>query len=112
MIKRIQKMFALSEQGAKDMLKACASCILSNIVLMLPVGLLYWLVSDFYTFGRTERWAFYIFGCIVCVGLIAVTYYFQYNATYFATYKESGIRRKTLAEKLRRLPLSFFGKRI
>ena len=61
MIKRIQKMFALSEQGAKDMLKACASCILSNIVLMLPVGLLYWLVSDFYTFGRTERWAFYIF---------------------------------------------------
>ena len=111
MIKRIQKMFALSEQGAKDMLKACASCILSNIVLMLPVGLLYWLVSDFYTFGRTERWAFYIFGCIVCVGLIAVTYYFQYNATYFATYKESGIRRKTLAEKLRRLPLSFFGKK-
>ena len=37
--------------------------------------------------------------------------FFQYNATYFATYKESGIRRITLAEHLRKIPLSFFGKK-
>ena len=36
---------------------------------------------------------------------------FQYNGTYFTTYKESGTRRLTLAERLRKLPLSFFGKR-
>ena len=35
----------------------------------------------------------------------------QYNATFFATYEESGVRRITLAEKLRKLPLSFFGKK-
>lgn len=111
MIKRIQRMFALSEQGARDMIKACISCVLSNIVLMLPVSLLYWLVSDFYTTGQSRGWVFYAVGCVICVGLIAVTYYWQYNATYFATYKESGVRRITLAEKLRKLPLSFFGKK-
>lgn len=111
MIKRIQRMFALSEQGAKDMIKACISCVLSNIVLMLPVGLLYWLVSDLYTTGQSRGWIFYTVGCVICIGLIAATYYWQYNTTYFATYKESGVRRITLAEKLRKLPLSFFGKK-
>ena len=40
-----------------------------------------------------------------------LTTWFQYNGTYFTTYKESGTRRLTLAERLRKLPLSFFGKR-
>ena len=43
--------------------------------------------------------------------LILLTTWFQYNGTYFTTYKESGTRRLTLAERLRKLPLSFFGKR-
>ena len=47
---------------------------------------------------------FYIVGCILCVGLILLTTYFQYNATYFATYTESGVRRITLAERLRKIP--------
>ena len=44
-------------------------------------------------------------------GLILLTTYIQYNATYFATYTESGVRRITLAERLRKIPLSFFGKK-
>ncbi len=40
-----------------------------------------------------------------------LTYYIQYNATFFATYVESGVRRLSLAEKLRKIPLSFFGKK-
>ena len=51
----------------------------------------------------------YVAGCVVCIGLILLTTFFQYNATYFATYKESGIRRITLAEHLRKSP-SFSGK--
>ena len=43
--------------------------------------------------------------------LIAVTTYIQYNATFLSTYVESGVRRITLAEKLRKIPLSFFGKK-
>ena len=49
--------------------------------------------------------------CIACLILIAVTTYIQYNATFLNTYIESGVRRTTLAEKLRKIPLSFFGKK-
>ena len=50
-------------------------------------------------------------GCILCFALILLTTWFQYNGTFFTTYLESGKRRLTLAERLRKLPLSFFGKR-
>ena len=45
------------------------------------------------------------------MGLILFSTCLQYNATYFATYVESGVRRITLAEQLRKIPLSFFGKK-
>ncbi len=112
MIKRLQKKYALSEQGAKDLVKGCLACVLQNLSFMFPVGLLYSLVSDLMNGGVPgSRIAFYIVGCIACVGLILLTTYFQYNATYFATYTESGVRRITLAERLRKIPLSFFGKK-
>lgn len=112
MIRRLQKRYALSEQGAKDLIKGCFACVLQNISLMFPVGLLYCMVSDLMNGGVPEsRFPFYIAGCILCVGLILLTTYFQYNATYFATYTESGVRRITLAEQLRKIPLSFFGKK-
>ena len=112
MIRRLQKRYALSEQGAKDLIKGCFACVLQNISFMFPVGLLYCMVSDLMNGGVPEsRFPFYIVGCILCVGLILLTTYFQYNATYFATYTESGVRRITLAERLRKIPLSFFGKK-
>jgi ATP-binding cassette subfamily B protein IrtB len=106
MIKKLQKKYALSEQGAKDLIKGCLACVLQNLSFMFPVGLLYYLVSDLMNGGVPSE-----AGCVVCIGLILLTTFFQYNATYFATYKESGIRRITLAEHLRKIPLSFFGKK-
>ena len=112
MIKRLQKRYALSEQGAKDLVKGCLACVLQNLSFMFPVGLLYFLVADLMNGGVPgEKIIFYIIGCAVCIGLILLTTYFQYNATYFATYPESGVRRITLAERLRKIPLSFFGKK-
>lgn len=112
MIEKLQKKYALSEQGAKDLVKGCIACALQNLSFMFPVGLLYTLVSDFMNGGvRGTRILFYIVGCVVALGLILLTTWFQYNATYFATYTESGVRRITLAEKLRKIPLSFFGKK-
>ena len=112
MIKKLQKKYALSEQGAKDLIKGCLACVLQNLSLMFPVGLLYYMVSDLMN-GCVPggKIPFYVAGCVVCIGLILLTTFFQYNATYFATYKESGIRRITLAEHLRKIPLSFFGKK-
>ena len=110
MIKNLQKKYALSEQGAKDLIKGCIACVLQNISFMFPVGLLYSLVKDLINGGIYEPF-FYIIGCIFCLIFIIIATYFQYNATYFATYVESGVRRVTLAEKLRKIPLSFFGKK-
>ena len=79
---------------------------------MLPVGLLYFLVIDMMNGGvNGQRTAFYGIGIVICLAVIFIAAWFQYNATYLATYVESGVRRVTLAEKLRKIPLSFFGKK-
>lgn len=111
MIQKLQRKYALSEQGAKDLVKGCIACALQNISFMFPVGLLYALVRDLLNGTQQGRAPFYLLGCAVCVGLILLTTWFQYNSTYLATYVESGVRRITLAETLRKLPLSFFGKK-
>nr|WP_294494145.1 ABC transporter ATP-binding protein [uncultured Mediterraneibacter sp.] len=112
MIKRLQRRYALSEQGAKDLVKGCLACVLQNLSFMFPVGLLHSFVGDLLNGGVSGgKIIFYAIGCAVCLGLILLTTYIQYNATYFATYMESGVRRITLAEQLRKIPLSFFGKK-
>lgn len=108
----LQHKYALSEKGAKDMCKAFAACTVSYLVQMLPVMMLMFLVRDLLTHQTLAgRGVFYAVGIIICLGLIFCVTAIQYNATFFATYEESGVRRITLAEKLRKLPLSFFGKK-
>lgn len=112
MTKYLQHKYALSQKGAKDMIKAFFACVLSNIGLMLPIGLLYYLATDLMTGGvPDERRKVYIIGTIFCLLFIFFTTYIQYNATFLATYVESGVRRITLAEKLRKMPMAFFGKK-
>ena len=112
MIKYLMKKYALSRQGAKDLVIATVSCVVHNLTLMLPVSLLYLLVSDLYAGGvpQNHLWI-YIVGMAAAVLLILFSYRWVYGATYYATYQESSVRRISLAEKLRKLPLSFFGKR-
>ena len=112
MLNHIMKKYALSRQGAKDLVIATLSCVVHNLTLMLPVSLLYLLVSDLYAGGvpQNHLWI-YIVGMAAAVLLILFSYRWVYGATYYATYKESSVRRISLAEKLRKLPLSFFGKR-
>ena len=112
MLNFIMKKYALSRQGAKDLVIATISCMVHNLTLMLPVSLLYLLVSDLYAGGvpQGHLWI-YIVGMVAAVLLILFSYRWVYGATYYATYKESSVRRISLAEKLRKLPLSFFGKR-
>ena len=112
MHEKLKHTFALSDKGAKDMVKAFLACILHNLSLMVPVVLLYNLIGDLLGGGIPEgKNTFYIVGLVIALGLIMLTYYIQYNATFFATYVESGVRRLSLAEKLRKIPLSFFGKK-
>lgn len=112
MIEKLKHKYALSEKGAKDMVRAFVAVTLANLALMVPVGLLYVLASCLLDGSLPkEKLPFFIIGIIVALLLIIVTTYFQYNSTFMATYVESGVRRRTLAEKLRKLPLSFFGKK-
>lgn len=112
MINKIMKRFALSKEGAKGLVKAIAACTFADIVLMFPVGLLYYLVNDFLNGAVPEsHYLLYGIGMVGALLLIFLSEFWKYNATYFSTYKESGACRIRLAEKLRRLPLSFFGKK-
>ena len=112
MIKTLQRRFSLSRQGAVDLIKGCIACVVQDISFMLPVGLLYYFVIDAMNGNLNgSRIAFYAVGSLVCLCLIFIATWFQYNATYLATYVESGVRRISLAEQLRKIPLSFFGKK-
>ena len=112
MIKLIQKATASSKEGAVGLIKGIIACAFQNIAFMLPTGLLYCIVADLLGGSVPEdKTVFYVIGCIACFILIFITTWFQYNNTFFTTYEESGKRRISLAEKLRKLPLSFFGKK-
>ena len=112
MIRKLERRFALSRQGAVDLIKGCLACVAQDISFMLPVGLLYYFVIDTMNGGvDVNRAVFYAVGALVCLALIFIVTRFQYNATYLATYVESGVRRISLAEQLRKIPLSFFGKK-
>ena len=112
MIEKLQHKYALSRQGAKDMIKACICVTITDMVLMLPAGVLYTLIKDLLNNGLTkERIPFYAIASVIILLLIAITNFIQYNATFLTTYRESGVRRTAIAEKLRKLPLSYFGKK-
>ena len=112
MLEKLMKKYALSKQGAKDFIKASLACTFTDLCLMLPVGLLYFLVNDLLKGPiPTSHYYIYGFGIVGIIALLALSNYIQYNLTFFNTYKESGIRRISLAERLRKLPLSFFEKK-
>ena len=112
MIKYLQRRYALSRKGAIDSIKGILFCALQNISFMLPVGLLYSLVREIMN-GKLsiESLPFFAIGCITASLLIVVCTRLEYDHTFLVTYVESGVRRVGLAEKLRKIPLSFFGKK-
>ena len=111
MIKLIQKATASSKDGAAGLIKGIIACAFQNMAFMLPTGLLYYLVKDLLGGDMGGKTVFYTVGCVICFALILITTWFQYNNTFFTTYEESGKRRLSLAERLRKLPLSFLGKK-
>ena len=111
MIKRLERKFALSEKGARDLVKGFIACAVHNLTLFVPVGILYLLAADMLRNTLAGRGIFYAALCIISVAFIMISYRCVYKATYFSTYVESGVRRVSLAEKLRKIPLSYFGKK-
>lgn len=116
MTEYIQKTFALSQRGAKDLTKAIMISSVSDIVLMFSVGIFYLLIKDFLSpilnnVQTNPNLISYLGMAILVVVLIFISQYFQYNATFLASYEESANKRIELAERLRKIPLSFFEKK-
>ena len=112
MIKYLQRRYALSRKGAIDNIKGILCCALQNISFMMPVYLLYLLIGEIMNnMLSIDRLPFYVIGCIVASLFIVICTRLEYDNTFLVTYVESGVRRVGLAEKLRKIPLSFFGKK-
>lgn len=113
MVKHFQKRYALSEQGAKDLVKGIVYSVLAYISLMLPVALLACVLNSLLApvigdgKGETNILLYTVIGIVILVVIFAM-HYQQYTITYMGTYEESERRRITLAEKLRTMPLRFF----
>ena len=110
-MKNLKQKYALSDEGARSMIIASIANVFYNLVLFSPVVLLYFLIKDIFGEGLDGKESFYVTGICIWTALMALTALVQYNTSFFSTYKESGVRRITLAEKLRKLPLSFFAKK-
>lgn len=116
MIGKIQKAYALTEQGAWDLVKAIAWTVVANLSLMVPMGLLVLALNQMIqALGSgsdpTKGVAGMTAAGVVLLLVIYGVHWMQYKALYITTYQESANRRIHLGEKLRELPLSFFGQR-
>ncbi len=116
MKKYLQKTFALTELGASELLKASIITVFINIVIMAVSGISYYFIQDTLMpilegTGVVYTVLVYIVYAAFILVLLSVLYYFQYNFCYISAYEESANMRISLAETLRKLPLSFFGKK-
>ena len=117
MLNTIKKRFALSTQGAKDFCKGTFFTVLLDIALMLPAVFVFLFLEDYlcpvFTPSASETHGILYYSLLglafmIVMYIIAVL---QYRSTYTTVYDESANRRISLAEKLRKLPLSFFGEK-
>lgn len=116
MIKFLKKTFALSDKGAKDLHKAIWCCAANYISLMLPMSVIFMILNEFVDTLEngsilSPNIGIYILLSLIIVALIFITERMQYNATFLASYEESANMRISISEHLRKLPMSFFGKR-
>lgn len=109
MIKKIQKMFALTESGAKGLLRASFYSTLQPAAFMLPM-MIVMLFAQGILEDNLRPLKFFITGIVVVAAIMYVILYATYNSLYKETYKESANLRIEIADILKSLPLSYFSK--
>ena len=112
----LKNKFALSDKGAKNLVKAIWSCTFLYISFMFPVGLLYLVLRALLApyvgiTAKLQPLIVYVAISVVLIGIIGIFQYIEYNATFLASYEESANKRISIAERLREIPLSFFAKK-
>ena len=111
----LRESLGLTDAGMRNFKRGVFFCALANLVLMAPLCVLFLLVAAFFDHlvagAPLPDLAPYAAGCMAVVAVVAVTQELEYRFTYGPVYQESTRKREAIAEHLRRLPLSFFGKR-
>ena len=113
----LRRRFALSEKGARDFCRGVVWTTIFDIVLMLPAVFVFVFLDDTLrpllggTPSTGHGLAYYALLALAFMAVMYVVGVFQYRSTYTSVYDESANRRISLAEKLRRLPLAFFGEK-
>ena len=116
MYKFLQNKFALSERGTRDLISGSLYSALVNLSMLIPVGIFILLLQEIMQLVTGKGLALpnlgQYLGYIFLAGVfIYFCQYYQYSSVFLATYQESAMRRISLAEKIRHLPLAFFAKR-
>mgnify|MGYP002677825278 CR=1 FL=1 len=112
---KFQRKYALTDQGVRNTKKGTFWTVIVNLVVMGGVSILYLVMSGFMgalTEGSPLPGSAIVLGLLVLFALLSfVTHWQQYKATYGLVYNEIKTTRLSLAERLRKLPLGYFGKR-
>ena len=117
MLKTIQRRFALSEKGARDFCKGVFFTTLLDLALMLPAVFVFLFLDDYLRpvfdpdASVVHGTVFYLLLGLAFMLVMYAAAVLQYRSTYTTVYDESAARRISLAEKLRKLPLAFFGEK-
>ena len=113
--KKFQRKYALTDQGIRNTKKGAFWTVIVNLVVMGGISILYLMMSGFMetlTDGTPlPSVALPIGLALIFVVLSLVTHLQQYRSTYGLVYNEVKTTRLSLAERLRKLPLGYFGKR-
>ncbi len=114
---KIQRRLALSDKGFIDFIKGTLGTTCLNIALMLPAVFMYYFLNEYLTkvldtdSSIVHTVWYYILLALGCMVIMFGVALIQYQSTYTTIYDESANRRIALAEKLRKLPLAFFGEK-
>ena len=113
--KNFQRKYALTDQGVKNTKKGAFWTVIVNLVVMGGMGILYLLMYGLMgtlTDGAPLPGPALFLGLVIAFVILSfVTHLQQYHATYGLVYNEVKTTRLSLAERLRKLPLGYFGKR-
>ena len=110
-----QRKYALTDQGIKNVKQGTIWTVIVNLVVMSGMGILYFLMTKFMNTLTADAALphTYVFVILICnfIVLSMITHLQQYRTTYGLVYREVKEVRIGLAERLRKLPLGYFGKR-
>ncbi|WP_288866956.1 ABC transporter ATP-binding protein [uncultured Sneathia sp.] len=109
MKKYYREKFALTEDGANNLVKATILSFIIYLINMLPAIVLMIFAREILE-GVVETKSFYVIFAIVSLVLLGIFLNLEYEKLYNTTYSECANLRIGIAEQLSELPLSYFSR--